>query len=463
MSDFARKDLVDKPAIIGARWWQESLAISGDPVARRNALFVLAAVGASLAAPALIGSIVNSSSSPPPTRNESRDSLALQREYGWDIGAEDKRLTFDGVNYGAFDPSRLPSLVADLKPARADLQPFYDPTLLQAPTATARLTLTDRDIPGQSLIQEMVPYHNAATAQAYRQGMALALLFAGGPVDQTAVIVDLPGPLAVAFAAGAAGVFEPVLGFRNWPHPLGIVPAHQTLGTLLFYQPLFLRQRIARQGRGPAMFVLDRQRLTASVSDADHFDNRYLARLPSAAALQAQGVRNVLYVSPGLASATSWDAAAGASSQGREVVEMDDLNQDLLAYARASLDVRMIAATDFAPDPAEAASAQAAVSDDWPPSYYGGSPESENAFWQRYPWKKAPPPRKPPTSLSGLDAYRPADRSTPYHAAGIGPDKANPSALGVTPVLVSVSTGLLAGVALSRLGTYRRYDSGGGG
>ena len=59
---------------------------------------------------------------------------------------------------------------------------------------------------------------------AYRRGKALASLFKGNAAAAM-VVVDLAGPEAVAFAAGAASAFDPVFAFDNWPHPRGVVPS----------------------------------------------------------------------------------------------------------------------------------------------------------------------------------------------------------------------------------------------
>ncbi|RYE86394.1 MAG: hypothetical protein EOO75_15775, partial [Myxococcales bacterium] len=334
MSDFTRTHLTDKPAIVGARWWQESLTISSDPIARRQALTALLVTGGALATAGIIGSILFASSGDD-TRVEKKEALTMQRDYGWSFGAEDEKLTFDGVTYIPFDQTKLGSLVSDVTPVQGPLRPFFDPTLLQSLSATPRLTVPGATTTPVPLSQALTPYRTAATAIAYRQGLALASLFAAGPSD-VLVIVDLDGPAAVAFAAGAAGAFEPVLQFRNWPHPLGVVPAHLTLGTIVHYQPLFVRQRAARAGRGAPLLVLDRARLAPYTTEDSQFDNRYVARPPSPESLRSLGLRRVLYVNP----------------SGSYTREMDDLNEDLVAYAKAGVDVRYVAATDFAPDPA---------------------------------------------------------------------------------------------------------------
>lgn len=450
--EFSRTHLTDKPAIVGARWWQESLAISGDPIARRQALMTVGVLGTALVGAGIIGSVMVASSSSDDTRVEKKEALSMQRDYGWSFGAEDEKLTFDGVTYAAFDQSQLGNLVSDMTPAQGTLRPFFDPTLLQSLSATPRLTVTGSTTPVTPLAQALTPYRTPATALAYRQGASLGSLFAAGPSD-VLVIADLDGPAAVAFAAGAAGAFEPVLQFRNWPHPLGVVPSHLALGTIVHYQPLFVRQRAARGGRGAPLLVLDRSRLSPYTTEDKEFDNRYVARPPSADSLRSLGIKRVLYVTP----------------SGSYPREMDDLNEDVVAYQKAGLDVRYVAASDFAPDPSAAATPPAPAPggpalgpDEWPPCHYGGSADSHLAFWTSYPWKPGvAPPKRPPTGLSGLASSRPELRATTFTGAGVGAAKASPTTMGVVPVVVAATTGLIVGAAVSRAGGFRRYGSSG--
>ena len=92
-----------------------------------------------------------------------------------------------------------------------------------------------------------------------------------------------PGPLSVALAAALAPRFCPVFTFDNWPHPLGVVPSHLTLGACLYYLPLFRRRApMTRPQPAPPLFVLDANRLNPYRDQPDQFDNRYVAPVPSA-------------------------------------------------------------------------------------------------------------------------------------------------------------------------------------
>ena len=72
-----------------------------------------------------------------------------------------------------------------------------------------------------------------------------------------------------------------------------------------------------------------------SDDDATEFDNRYVAKLPpSAAALSALDVSHVLYVVP-----TSTDATR----------ELDDVNDELVLYNTAGIDVRSVSLDMFGP------------------------------------------------------------------------------------------------------------------
>ena len=80
-----------------------------------------------------------------------------------------------------------------------------------------------------------------------------------------------------------------------------MVRAQETLSAAAYYQPLFAeaRRKVGADEVRPAMFVLDRRRLTAYTDDATQFDNRYVAKLPlSAAEMRALGADHVLYVRP---------------------------------------------------------------------------------------------------------------------------------------------------------------------
>jgi hypothetical protein len=160
----------------------------------------------------------------------------------------------------------------------------------------------------------------------------------------TGVVLDLPGPTAVAYAAWLArdAGFQPVPLFNNWPHGAGVVRAEDVLGALLHYVPWVAAGRAERGTAAPPAFVLDRDRLGARAPRPNDFDNRYFhteADLPSGATLRRHGIERLLYVGPGVpppAPATVGEAGALGALVGERRVwgsgpEMDDLNAYLHA------------------------------------------------------------------------------------------------------------------------------------
>src|SRR5262245_38912848 len=104
---FERRETVDKPGIVGARWWQEAVS---KPVPRRQILLGLLAAGGLVASGI---AMVKCASSPSSTSGSSeppegvafqpRTALDMQKEYGWDFGARGEPLVFDGQSTQAFD------------------------------------------------------------------------------------------------------------------------------------------------------------------------------------------------------------------------------------------------------------------------------------------------------------------------------------------------------------------------
>lgn len=460
---FNREESLDEPGIIGARWWQRSLEAAPDPVTRRSALAGILVAGAVIAAAGVFTAAVassGSSSGSDDTQIALRESLAMQQEYGWNFGAVTESLTFDGVTYLPFDRSALARLADDLRPSDPRAAAYYVPTLFQSPSALPkRMPAGDDGTIASSLKDALRPIFTPAMDRAYRRGRALASLFKARAAG-AAVIVDLPGPESVAFAAGAAGVLDPVFLFDNWPHPRGVVPAHLALAAAAYYQPLFARH--LRPAGAPPLFVLDRDRLNAYTDDARQFDNRHVARVPSAPQMKALGATRVLYVAP-----LSTDA-----------LETSDLNDDLVLYEGGGIDVKMVAADSFAADPAEGPAIPAMPvsvfpdDDTSPPRYYyGGAAASHLYFWIDYPWIKLPPPRPPdkapvePFMARPARHYRPAPRATPFSSGSPAPGAARtrPPGFGTVPVIVAVATGIILGAKMSRSGSWNRASSWGGG
>jgi len=101
---------------------------------------------------------------------------------------------------------------------------------------------------------------------AYSRGHSLLSLFArrGLPLD-AAIIIDAPGPEAVAAGAALAEWFEPVFIFDNWPHARGVVPSHLTLAATLYFAPLLVDLKSTRPVPRPPVFILDSNRLAAYI------------------------------------------------------------------------------------------------------------------------------------------------------------------------------------------------------
>jgi hypothetical protein len=301
------------------------------------------------------------------------NALEVQKNQGWNAGELEQPLEFPGATSvdAAGGPrwrAALTSLTERLRPSRAQYMPWYVPTLFQS-------LLGD---PSESLRQQLVPIRTAEMDREYGRGLAVRNLFeqAGFPSD-TAIVVDAPGPRAVAVAAALADRFEPVFAFGNWPHPAGVVPAHETLAATLFYLPLFEWARGLRPEGAPPVWVLDSNRLN-EYGDADHqFDNRYFVKLPSAAELQQMGIRHLLYVTAG-------DR------------ELDDLNSAFVELCNRGIDVQLVSLDEFerdaeAGDPVEEPEP---VAPGWVLAlwiggggwWYGGHPFWHSCFWESHHW-----------------------------------------------------------------------------
>ncbi len=395
---FERDALVDKPGIVGARWWQRSLVEVPDTTGRRNALRTLLLVGGAIGGLGLVMAAAGASCAADDTKTENRNALEMQKQFGWSFGAVTESLTFDGQSTQPFDRAALPRMPDELRPSRPDLLPYYVPTLFQSPSALPLAVPVEETSTVTPLAQALVPIFTAAMDTAYRRGRALASLFTAAPAG-VALVVDLPGPEAVAFAAGAASVFDPVFGFDNWPHPRAVVPAHLTLAAAAYYQPLFAKHPAGRAA--PPMFVLDRRRLDAYTDESSQFDNRHVARLPAAAALRTLGVKRLLYVVP-------TDA---------DTLELDDLNDDFVADAGAGIEMKRVAASALSTDP--------------------------------------PDPGKSFTPVPRATAYS----SGQAGSAGARP---RPTNFGMVPVVLAAAGGAILGAKLSRSGSWNRSFGGSG-
>jgi hypothetical protein len=435
--DFQRDVELDKPGIVGARWWNRSLQDEDKKVSRRKVVVGLMVGGGALAAIAAGGVGLAKLMAPEPTSLVTRNALQMQKQYGWDFGARGVPLVFDGKVEGPFVRTQLSALSYVMAPSPQGPNAKYQvSTLLESLLAAPAATLPDPEdgrpapdsAPFKRLADVIMPIVTPAMQRAYAAGEALGRL--GGWKKGLAVLVDLPGPEAVAFAAGAAATFEPVLLLDNWPHPHGVVPSHLTLAALAYYQPRFASQK-ERVFAAP-LFVLDRSRLNPYTEASDRFDNRYLARMPKLQALAKDGVRALLYV----------------VSSPRALPEPADLTAILSAggtppgtQEAPAVEVRAVALTDFAADPAG------------PPDklLYGGSATTDARFSADYAFGGTPVTREQQTSSTTKD-YRFIGRSTPAPA--------RPVNLGMVPVIATASGFILAGALIDRQGSMNRFAGG---
>ena len=455
---FEQKETIDQPGIIGARWWQESIATE---VPRRKAITGILALGGALAGVAAIGLIasrVKSSSSSgssggffsstPSYEYQPKTSLDMQKEYGWNFGATGEALVFDGTSTQPFDRKSLETIAEDMAPATALYGHYWNPTLFQAPLAMPKSKPAgDPDAPAFLPLKDViVPISTAAMTRALGQGKALAALLAANAkkTKDLALVVDLPGPLAVAFAAGLVNQFDPIFLFDNWPHPHGVVAAHLTLAAAMYYQPLFAkaRQLNANTNSGTPklrpMFVLDRARLATYVDDTTQFDNRYTAKMPSPADLRAMTTSNLLYIGPNAI----------------DRFELDDLNDDFARWSTAGAVFHVCPANSFEPlgaggDPLDSA------------TYSATAPATPSSpFWMH--WDQ-PANRLP----AEVQKYAPSARTTSFSSgttsATAPATHPRPAGFGTVPVVVAVGTGVVLGARASRSGSWNRtpYTSSG--
>jgi hypothetical protein len=393
------------PELLGARWWYQDLARHGDRLLRSRRLLGASSVGAglSLVTAGCIPALADQDPDPAPA--PPAPALEVQMSEGWSVGQESRPLAFPGesdVDAAGSSEWRqtLGDLAIDLAPSQARLSPFYVPTLFQALSAPAALTLRTT----------VRPIITPAMEIAFARGAGLtALLAAPDAPDDVAVIIDLPGPEAVAAAAALAERFEPVFVFDNWPHPAGVVPSHLTLGAALYYRPRFEHARAFRADTAAPVFVLDGDRLNHYTDEQFEFDNRYVAKLPGPEALERLGIHRILYV-----------VATDVPGE-----ERDDLNEDFVALERAGIAVRMLTLNEFRPGDEVVGDPDDLAYDPGPHYYWDGSVRFHLRFWECFGWNRGPRVHGPvgptPPRLANWRAYHPRQRPTMFGATrGLG-------------------------------------------
>jgi hypothetical protein len=397
---FHRLVFITRDDLLAARWWHEGMqgAVATSPN-RRTALKYLVGLGGLVGAGLVLRAGCNALSDPAVTM----DALELQYKEGWSVGAPGQALTIPDLS--STDSEGNSNWSAGLNLLGQDLSPS-DPSL--APFNVRTLFEVLNNPRGAGLGPLLRPMHSVAMDVGNHAAQALAAMFSDdADRKSTALILDMPGPLSVAAAAGVAKVFAPVFLFDNWPHPLGVVPSHQTLAASIYHRPDFVAANAHRGTPAPPAFVLDNQRLSPYRDESDRFDNRYLARLPGTDKMEALGIKRVLYV-----------------TASPEPHEMDDLNDDFVAMKKKDIDVKMIALSDFAPAPAELLQANHI-----PPTdrtyYYGGHPHGSFFFWSSYHWYSPSYAGRSwsgslPRSVSTGQSFAPSPRPTLFSSRTVG-------------------------------------------
>jgi hypothetical protein len=384
------------------------------------------------------------------------DSLILQRKEGWNVGSTDRSLSFEATSQidsrgnplGGFDSNYLISVY---QPRDAQWQRFFVSTLIQSLSQT-------------SLNSQMRPVFTQAMADTYQRADALRNLISQSPnARETLIISELPGPQSIALGAAMADTAHLVPVFDNWPHPLGVVRSHETLGAMAYYAGEIDEKRSKLKEDAPAMLLLDSNRLTTYTDQDTQFDNRYLAKLPQADQLKQRGIQQVIYL----------------VKDQNQAQELDDINEDFVEWQKNGIGTRMLRLSDFKPhdEPAPTNVAGTTTNVVHRNYYYGGSPLMHWWFFSHYGYgyprevvvvrdgRNVPIPR--PASRPDFDPppYRPTSRPTVFNSTRIGGPsntgvgKTRPTGFGRTSVRVS-NDGRVTGTRAGRSGSYGR--SGGG-
>jgi hypothetical protein len=390
------------------------------------------------------------------------DSLELQKKEGWDVGSASKTLAFsEGLTaydsrrqtWSAYDPNYLISIY---QPRSAQWQPFFVPTLLQS-------------LSQASLNSQVRPIKTAAMNESYQRAEGLRNLISQSPnANETLIIADLPGPESIAVGAAMAETAQLAPVFDNWPHPLGVVRSHETLGAMIYYAREIEEKKGKLPENAPVVMLLDSNRLSPYSDQDSQFDNRYLAKLPPMDQLKQRGVKQVIYL---------------VKNQNQKQ-ELDDINDDLVEWQKNGVNVRMLQLSEFKPsdEPVQALSGSPGTNPApaaQPHYYYGGSPLLSWLFFSHYFY--GPPrtvfvpggggysrPIPRPASLPNYNppVYRPASRPTIFNSSRVGASsgasgvgKTRPSGFGRTSVRVA-NDGRVVGTRPGRSGSYGRSGRG---
>ena len=424
------------------------------PVSRRKAVGkVLAWTGGTALAGYLLYQCVSDDDDVTVTEE---DSVALQKKEGWDTGADDLQVAFNAPS--EIDYMGLPSAQWNKYKNAEMIKKVYMPTsdrFKKYSSASLYESL------GQKTLQtQMKASANITTKTTFNKGLGVRqiLLDAQNP-EVNLVVVDLKGWESVAVGAALADVAEIVPTFNNWPHPLGEVPAHETLATSLYYASYVEREKAKTTTKKRAtVMLLDRNRFESGKDGKllpikeGNFDNRYNVDLPTVAELKSAGITNVVYITP-----TESD------------IEKDDINEEFATYREKGIQVALLPISRF-----EATKEQVAAVSDPNRSgqyatnyYYGGSPMGSMFFFYHYPmyrsYYRTSIPSGAYNRYSSAPNYSPARRTTSFASRSVGGKggfgKTRPTGFGKVTVNRSMATGKTVGFGSSFRSSYR---SGGG-
>lgn len=380
------------------------------------------------------------------------DALALQQSQGWNVGSEAKPLNLpfpqkiDSRQSAEWRSYLNPAEMLDAYDVNAQAwMPYFVPTLIQS-------------LQYDSLRNQLTPIYTPDMAEAYGRGQAIARDFLQNAQNpgETALIVDLPGRDSIAFGAGLADAARLIPTFDNYPHPLGVTKSHETLAAMLTYAGEVEVKQATLPENAPPAFLLDSNRLADYKDENAQFDNRYLAKLPSAEKLRERGIKSIFYLTP----------------DRTRTVELDDLNEDFVEYKQSGLNVAMLPLSDFTQEQGAAAAANTNERR----YHYGGNPFFLPFFFYSYPFY-APRPdyarRFPPTGAGRTGTaiptpapprYTPVRRPTLFSGTRIGNTargvgRSKPSGFGRATVRVN-STGRVVGTRAGRSGFYAPGRSG---
>ncbi len=437
-----------------ASWWQNNLS--------RREMNKKILIGSAIGATALLV-VLNQGNDEDEyeetyTAVAEHDALQLQRSSGWNVGGtSDLRLAHTSLSDSKGGQTwkellQPAALLAAYKPANETLQPFVVPTLVQS-------------LGESSLRSAMQPVFNPAMQRAYGCGLGMRdILKKSDNPGSTMIVVDMAGPESVAFAAALSDIAEPLINFDNWPHSSGRVKSHETLAAMLYYGAEVQENRSKRPAtKAPVVIVLDNERITPlAAGDVTTFDNRYIAKMPTAKNLKDMGISHVLYVKP-----------SGSNTQ-----ETDDLNEDFASYGDEHIDIALLPLSDFSPDTAAAdtampdtaaptgsstASMQARTATT--PYYYGGHAHG-NAFFFFYGGmyrsaRSIPSSYTPPSSVR-RPSYTAARRATIFSSRSVGATakgvgKQRPTGFGRVSTAVNSRSGKMM---VGRTGTLHNGPSG---